>query len=81
MKHNYLQIKKQYLNQKNKKLNKIDKTNVIYNYCLKWYNYRKVSTWFSTLKQEDITEKEFKHAQNVWKTYNCNTLKDYHNLY
>ena len=81
MKHNYLQIKKTIFKPKNKKLNKIDKTNVIYNYCLKWYNYRKVSTWFSTLKQEDITEKEFKHAQNVWKTYNCNTLKDYHNLY
>ena len=53
----------------------------MYKYCLKWYNYRKVSPWFSTLKQEDIEEEEYKHAQNVWKKYNCKTLKDYHNLY
>ena len=53
----------------------------MYKYCLKWYNYRKVSPWFSTLKQEDIDEEEYKHAQNVWKKYNCKTLRDYHNLY
>ena len=40
-----------------------------------------ISKFYSTLKQEGISEEEYKHAQNVWNTYNCNTLKDYHNLY
>ena len=40
-----------------------------------------ISKFYSTLKQEGISEEEYKHAQNVWNTYNCKTLKDYHNLY
>ena len=40
-----------------------------------------ISKFYSTLKQEGISEEEFKHAQRVWKHYNCKTLKDYHNLY
>ena len=40
-----------------------------------------ISKFYSTLKQEGISEEEYKHVQNVWNTYNCNTLKDYHNLY
>ena len=28
-----------------------------------------------------MTEKEYKYAQNVWRTFNCKTLLDYHNLY
>ena len=40
-----------------------------------------ISKFYSTSKQEGISEEEYKHAQNVWNTYNCKTLKDYHNLY
>jgi hypothetical protein len=40
-----------------------------------------IEKFYSTLKQENITEEEYSHAQNVWKTFNCKTLKDYHNLY
>ena len=50
-------------------------------YAHKWFNYRKVSPWFSTLKQEDITKEEMKHVNKVWEHYNCKTLLDYHNLY
>jgi hypothetical protein len=37
--------------------------------------------FYSTLKQEGITDEEYQHAQEVWNTFNCKTLKDYHNLY
>ena len=40
-----------------------------------------ISKFYSTLKQEGISEKEYKHAKKVWDYYNCKTLKDYHNLY
>ena len=50
-------------------------------YAHKWFNYRKVSPWFSTLKQEDITKEEMKHVNKVWEHYNCKTLQDYHELY
>ena len=38
-------------------------------------------SFFSSLTQKVITDKEYSHAQEVWKHYNCKTLKDYHNLY
>lgn len=28
-----------------------------------------------------ILEDDYKHAQNVWKTFECKTIKDYHDLY
>ena len=38
-------------------------------------------SFFSSLTQKVITDKEYSHAQEVWKHHNCKTLKDYHNLY
>ena len=35
----------------------------------------------SILNDSDITEEDYKHAQNVWETFNMMTLKDYHDLY
>ena len=40
-----------------------------------------IEAFFSTLNGEDITEKDYKHAQNVWKTFEMKTMRDYHDLY
>ena len=48
---------------------------------LKENNLPRRKYWFSTLKQESISKKEYEHAHNVWNVYNCKTIKDYHNLY
>ena len=37
--------------------------------------------FYSKLNNTDISDEEYKHAQNVWKTFKCKTMKDYHNLY
>jgi len=39
------------------------------------------SELYSKLNNEDISDKDYQHAQNVWKTFNCKTIKDYHDLY
>ena len=33
------------------------------------------------LSGEDITDIEYRRACNIWTTFNCPTLKDYHNVY
>ena len=33
------------------------------------------------LNDEDITDEEYQHALNVWSTFNCSNIRDYHNLY
>ena len=35
----------------------------------------------SILNDSDITEEDYKHAQNVWETFNMKTMRDYHDLY
>ena len=35
----------------------------------------------SILNHSDITEEDYKHAQNVWETFNMKTMRDYHDLY
>ncbi|XP_075209864.1 uncharacterized protein LOC142317311 [Lycorma delicatula] len=37
--------------------------------------------FYSTLRRENITDDDYTHAQNVWETFDCNTLGDYHDLY
>ena len=37
--------------------------------------------FLSKLSGEHITEKEYAHAQKVWRNFNCKTLADYHDLY
>ena len=37
--------------------------------------------FFSKLNDEDITDEDFEHAQNIWKTFNCKNMGDYHDLY
>ena len=40
-----------------------------------------ISKFYSTLKQEGISEEDYNHVKKVWDYYNCKNLKDYHNLY
>ena len=37
--------------------------------------------FYSKLNNEDMSDEDYQHAQNVWKTFNCKTIKDYHDLY
>ena len=37
--------------------------------------------FYSKLNDENITDDDYPHAINVWNTFNCQTIRDYHNLY
>ena len=37
--------------------------------------------FYSQLYDEDISDDDYQHAMNVWNTFNCKTIRDYHNLY
>ena len=37
--------------------------------------------FYSKLNDEDITDEDYQHALNVWNTFKCKTIKDYHDLY
>ena len=39
------------------------------------------SKFYSRLNDSNITDEEYEHAQNVWKEFNCRTMRDYHDLY
>ena len=43
-----------------------------------WPSQEKFNSSFRNTK---ITYNDYKHAKNVWKTINCKTMKDYHNLF
>ena len=36
---------------------------------------------YSVLNDEHITDEDYKHAQNVWNTFNLKNMGDYHDLY
>ena len=36
---------------------------------------------FCMLSDEHITDKDYKHAQNVWNTFNLESMGQYHDLY
>ena len=40
-----------------------------------------IDSFYSNLKEENITREEYKRAQAVWMKFNCKTFKDYHDLY
>ena len=37
--------------------------------------------FYSKLYDEGISDEDYDHAQNVWRTFNCQTLGDYHDVY
>ena len=37
--------------------------------------------FYSKLNDEDISDEDYQHAQNIWKTFNMKTMGDYHDLY
>ena len=37
--------------------------------------------FYSKLNDEDISDEDYQHAINVWNTFKCHTIKDYHDLY
>ena len=37
--------------------------------------------FYSKLMGEGITDEDYQHAQTVWKEFNIESMKDYHNLY
>ena len=37
--------------------------------------------FYSKLNGEDVSDQDYQHAQNVWKTFNMKTMGDYHDLY
>ena len=39
------------------------------------------SKYFSSLKDECISEKDYLHANNLWNLFKVNTMGDYHKLY
>ena len=37
--------------------------------------------FYSKLNDEDMTDDDYQHAINVWNTFKCKTIRDYHDLY
>ena len=37
--------------------------------------------FYSILYNEEISDEDYQHALNVWNTFGCQTLQDYHDLY
>ena len=37
--------------------------------------------FYSIMNDKHILDEDYKHAQNVWKTFNLNNMGDYHNFY
>ena len=37
--------------------------------------------FYSKLYDKEIADEDYQHAINVWNTFNCQTLQDYHDIY
>ena len=37
--------------------------------------------FYSKLNDEDISDDDYKHAIDIWNTFKCKTIRDYHDLY
>ena len=57
-----------------------------YSYMDSWTRFSETSlppqeAFFSELTQEHISDDDYRHAQKVWNTFQCKTLKNFHDLY
>ena len=57
-----------------------------YEYMISWDNFEETQLpskdeFYSNLYMEGITDNDYKHAQNVWKTFNIADMGMYHDLY
>lgn len=57
-----------------------------YDYMNSWDRFKEhqlpsVDAFCSKLRQESCAAADYEHAQRVWNTFKCETLKDYHDLY
>ena len=57
-----------------------------YEYMDSWENFNETSLpnkefFYSELNKEDITDKDYAHAQKVWKVFEMKNLVEYHDLY
>ena len=57
-----------------------------YEYMDSWERFNETSlpprkAFYSELNLEDITDKDYNHAQKVWEVFGINNLGKYHNLY
>ena len=71
---------------KGKKLNLMARKGVYpYDYMDSFYKFNeKLPTkedFYSILNNEHITDEDYKHAQNVWKTFKLSNMGEYHDLY
>ena len=52
--------------------------------CMKKLDETSISpkeSFYSKLTGEGITDEDYQHAHTVWKEFNIESMKDYHNLY
>ena len=40
-----------------------------------------IDSFYSKLNDEGISNEDYLHAEKVWKVFNCQTFRDYHNIY
>ena len=57
-----------------------------YEYMDSWERFDETSlpnkkAFYSELNLEDITDKDYEHAQKVWKVFGIKNLGEYHDLY
>ena len=57
-----------------------------YDYMDSWERFNEVElpaiqSFYSTLKDETISESEYQHAKNVWNKFNCKNIGEYHDLW
>ena len=57
-----------------------------YEYMDSWERFNETSltdkkTFYNELNFEDITDKDYNHAENVWEVFGMKELEEYHDLY
>jgi hypothetical protein len=48
---------------------------------IRLYRIAPTDAFYSKLEEEGVTDEEYDRAQNVWTAMECQTFKNYHDLY